>query len=130
LRLPRSSRPFAWLGFGLLFGLAALSNPAVLSLFPVLLLIPVWKIYRAGGQWLRTGALAFAGLLIALTPWTVRNYRIMHVICPVRDCFWYEFWSSNNGDGSNPTLAWTHPASNPDQMTQYKAQGELGYIAN
>jgi hypothetical protein len=53
----------------------------------------------------------------------------MHVLCPVRDCFWYEFWSANNGDSSNPTLAWTHPASNPIEMDLYRSQGEIAYIA-
>jgi 4-amino-4-deoxy-L-arabinose transferase-like glycosyltransferase len=129
LRLHAHPRPLGWLGFGLLFGLSVLSNPAVLSLFPVLLILPVWRLYRSRERWLRTGCFLGAGMLLALTPWTIRNYRVMHVICPVRDCFWYEFWSANNGDGSNPTLAWTHPASNPAEMSLYKAQGETAYIA-
>lgn len=129
LRLHENPRPLRWLTFGLLFGLAGLSNPAVLSLFPVLLLLPAWRLYRAGGSWLRSGLFAAFGLILVLTPWTVRNYRVMHVICPVRDCFWYEFWSANNGDGSNPTLEWTHPASNPAEMSLYIAQGEIAYIA-
>jgi hypothetical protein len=54
----------------------------------------------------------------------------MHVLCPVRDNYWYEFWSSNNGDSSNPTLAWTHPASNSDEMKLYQSQGEIAYIAH
>jgi hypothetical protein len=82
------------------------------------------------GDMLRRASLAAFGLILVLTPWTVRNYRTMHVICPVRDCFWYEFWSANNGDDTNPTLAWTHPASNPDEMALYRSQGETAYIAN
>ncbi len=139
LTLDRQSHPARWLGVGLLFGLAALSNPAVLSLFPVLLLLPLWRLYRAmrrtavRGQLraslLRNGLSIAFGVLAVLAPWTVRNYRVMHVLCPVRDCFWYEFWSANNGDGSNPTLGWTHPASNPDEMKLYQSQGEIRYIA-
>jgi 4-amino-4-deoxy-L-arabinose transferase-like glycosyltransferase len=129
LRLHEHPRPSRWLAFGLLFGVAGLSNPAVFSLFPALLLLPLWRLYRAGGPWLRTGLFAGVGMIAVLTPWTVRNYRVMHVICPVRDCFWYEFWSANNGDGSNPTLEWTHPASNPAEMDLYIAQGEIAYIA-
>lgn len=135
-------RPAYWLGFGALYGLAGLSNPAVFSLFPVLLLLPLWKLWklrRAAGfslfgglfsrQLLRSGLLAAVGLVAVLTPWTVRNYRVLHVLCPVRDCYWYEFWSANNGDSSNPTLAWTHPASNPDEMQLFRSQGEVAYIA-
>jgi 4-amino-4-deoxy-L-arabinose transferase-like glycosyltransferase len=129
LRLHEKPTALRWLSFGLLFGVAGLSNPAVFSLFPVLLLLPLWRLYRAGGSWLRSGLVAGVGMLAVLTPWTVRNYRVMHVICPVRDCFWYEFWSANNGDGSNPTLEWTHPASNPAEMDLYIGQGEIAYIA-
>jgi 4-amino-4-deoxy-L-arabinose transferase-like glycosyltransferase len=134
LTLHLHPRPFRWLAFGLLYGLAGLSNPAVFSLFPILLLLPLWKLRRAAGSWfsinlLRCGLMAALGLCAILTPWTVRNYRTLHVLCPVRDCFWYELWSANNGDTSNPTLAWTHPASNPDEMQLYQAQGETAYIA-
>jgi 4-amino-4-deoxy-L-arabinose transferase-like glycosyltransferase len=139
LTLDRRSHPVRWLGVGLLFGLAALSNPAVLSLFPVLLLLPLWRLYRATrrivprsqfrASLVRDGLSIALGVLAVLTPWTVRNYRVMHVLCPVRDCFWYEFWSANNGDGSNPTLGWTHPASNPVELQLYQSQGEIHYIA-
>jgi hypothetical protein len=129
LRLHAHPAPIRWLGFGVLFGVAGLANPAVFSFLPVLLLLPVWRLYRSGGQWLRAGLFAAVGMVAALTPWTVRNYRVMHVICPVRDCFWYEFWSANNGDGSNPTLEWTHPASNSVEMALYQSQGEKAYIA-
>jgi 4-amino-4-deoxy-L-arabinose transferase-like glycosyltransferase len=130
LSLHAHPRPLRWLAFGLLFGLAGLSNPAVFSFFPILLVLPIWKLRRAGGPWLRSGLLGFVGVLAAITPWTVRNYRVLHVLCPVRDCFWYEFWSANNGDGSNPTLEWTHPASNPAELTLYVSQGEIAYIAH
>jgi 4-amino-4-deoxy-L-arabinose transferase-like glycosyltransferase len=136
LSLHLDPRPARWLGFGVLYGLAGLSNPAVSSLFPVLLLLPLWKLWklRRAGSWfsrdvLRCGLLAAVGLFVVLTPWTVRNYRTMHVLCPVRDCFWYEFWSANNGDSSDPTLPWTHPASNPVEMQLYQSQGEIAYIA-
>ncbi len=139
LTLHRHPRPARWLSFGLLYGLTGLSNPAVFSLFPVLLLLPLWKLYRAHrpvslhglfrGSLVRCALAAALGLVAVLTPWTIRNERVMHVLCPVRDCFWYEFWSANNGDSSNPTLAWTHPASNPAEMQLYQSQGEVAYIA-
>jgi hypothetical protein len=136
LSLHLDPRPARWLGFGALYGLAGLSNPAVFSLFPVLLLLPLWRLWklRRAGSWfssgvLRSGLFAAVGLFVVLTPWTVRNYRTMHVLCPVRDCFWYEFWSANNGDSSDPTLPWTHPASNPVEMHIFQSQGEIAYIA-
>ncbi|MDQ2834929.1 MAG: glycosyltransferase family 39 protein [Acidobacteriota bacterium] len=128
-RLDRSSSFAAWFGFGALYGLAALSGPSVLSLFPFLLLIALWKLYRVGGRWGRNGVLAVLGILAVMTPWTVRNYRAMHVLCPVRDDFWDELWAGNNGDTSNPTLAWTHPASSAAEMQMYITLGEVPYLA-
>ena len=131
--LPRSAQPWTtlsrWLGFGALFGLASLSNPAVLALLPALILLPMWKLRRTLAHSMRCGLLATAGMFVVLAPWTVRNYRVLHVICPVRDSFWYELWSANNGDPSNPTLEWTHPASNPAELNLYLSQGETAYIA-
>lgn len=130
---PRSAHPLAttaqWLGFGAMFGLASLSNPAVLALLPVLILLPMWKLRRTAGHAWRSGLLTVIGLFVVLTPWTVRNYLALHVVCPVRDSFWYELWSANNGDPSNPTLEWTHPASNPAELNLYLSQGETAYIA-
>ena len=40
--------PVAWLGFGLLYGLTALSNPSIVSMLPVLLLIAIYKVHRVG----------------------------------------------------------------------------------
>ena len=128
-RLHLRTRRLAWVAFGLLYGVTALSNPSVLSLFPFLLLLAVWKLRKTGGPWLRNGLLAILGVFAVMTPWTVRNYRTLHVLCPVRDDFWDEFWSANNGDTSNPTLAWAHPASNPAEMQDYIASGEIHYFA-
>lgn len=123
------TRRIAWLAFGLLYGLTVLSNPSLLSLFPILLLLAMEKLRQNGGPWLRSGLLAVLGVFAVMTPWAVRNYRTLHVICPVRDDFWDEFWSANNGDTSNPTLAWAHPASNAAEMQNYIASGEVPYFA-
>ena len=121
-------RRIAWLGFGLLYGITAMSNPSVLSLFPFLLLLALWKVRQVSGPWLRNGVLALLGVFAVVTPWTVRNYRTMHVLCPIRDDFWNELWYFNNGNTSNPSAPWAHPASNTAEMQRYQASGEIGYI--
>ena len=104
----------------------------------MLLLLPLWKLWklRRTGTWfssdvLRSGLLAGVGIIFVLTPWTIRNYRMLHVVCPVRDGFCgTSLWSANTGDSSNPTVASTHPASNPDEMRLYRSLGEVAYIAS
>ncbi len=129
LRLQIETRRFAWFGFGLMYGLAALSNPSVFSVFPFLVLLSLFKIRQKGGPWLRSGLLALLGVFAVVSPWTVRNYRTLHIVCPVRDNFWEELWSGNTGDTSSPMPGWTHPGSNPAEMKLYQAYGEVPYLA-
>jgi 4-amino-4-deoxy-L-arabinose transferase-like glycosyltransferase len=119
----------AWAAFGVLYGITVLSNPSVLTLLPFLLLLAMVKARRAGGRSLRKGLVTLLGVLTVLTPWSIRNYRTLHVICPVRDGFWLEFWSGNTGDTFESNPAWTHPASNPAEMLKFQASGETAYLA-
>jgi 4-amino-4-deoxy-L-arabinose transferase-like glycosyltransferase len=119
----------AWAGLGVLYGVTTLSNPSVLTVFPFLLLYGVLRIRRVGGDWLRRGVITTVALLAVLAPWGIRNYRILHLVCPVRDGFWLEFWSGNTGDTFESNPAWTHPASNPIEMQKYQSSGETAYLA-
>src|SRR3984893_7314950 len=119
-----------WFGFGILYGVTALSNPAVLSMFPFLLLSALWKVNRVGGGWLLRGIVTFIGITLVLGPWAIRNDCVMHAVSPIRDGFWLEFWAGNSGDTfmSNPALA--HPASNPVEMQKFETEGETAYLAH
>jgi len=128
-RLHRQKRLLVWLGFGVVYGVATLANPSVLTMFPVFLLLAVMEIRRSDSRWLLRCAVAAVGLVAVLTPWTIRNYRAMHFAGPVRDNFWLECWAGNNGDAFESNAVWAHPASNPDEMQRYEALGEIAYIA-
>ena len=119
-----------WFGFGILYGVTALSNPSVLSMFPFLLLTALWKVERRGGRWLLRGIVTVIAIILVVGLWAIRNYRVMHAASPIRDGFWLEFWAGNNGDtfASNP--AWAHPASNPVEMQKFEAVGETAYLAH
>jgi 4-amino-4-deoxy-L-arabinose transferase-like glycosyltransferase len=123
------TRPLAWVGFGLVYGVAALANPSVLTMFPVFLLLAVLEMRRSDTRWLPRCAVAVVGLVAVLTPWTIHNYRALHFVWPVRDNFWLECWAGNNGDTFESNAVWAHPASNPLEMQRYQEIGETGYIA-
>ena len=58
---------------GLAFGAASLVRGEMLA-FP-LVLVAVWAIaYRSGQQAVRYGAIAVVAMLVALSPWTIRNW--------------------------------------------------------
>jgi len=128
-RIQGSSKPFAWIGFGALYGLTALSNPAILSVLPFLLTLSLWNARKAGKPWLLYGVLTVVGAFMVLAPWTARNYRALHVLCPVRDNFWLEFYVGNFGDTSEPNPSLLHPASNPLELQRYLSLGETAYMA-
>jgi len=128
-RLHRVERIRSWIGFGVLYGLTALVNPAVLSVLPFLFVITLWNRHRAGRPWFWRAALTTLTVIAVLTPWTVRTYRAMHVLVPVRDNYWLEFYAGNNGDLFESNAAWAHPASDAREMAAYQRMGETAYLA-
>jgi 4-amino-4-deoxy-L-arabinose transferase-like glycosyltransferase len=126
-RLHLRSTP-VWIGFGLLYGLAVLSNPSITTIFPFLLLVALWKLRRAGSAWFAKGVLAVVAFVLVLTPWTIRNERVMHAHFFMRDGLAGEAWAGNNGDTHESNSAWTHPASNLVEMQKYERMGEIAYM--
>jgi hypothetical protein len=133
-RIHRAKSPLVWLGWGALFGVTALSNPAVLSTLPFLLLLALYQAHRSGYRWFLPGALTALAALAVLTPWTVRNYRVLGILCPVRDNFWLEIYTDNFGnaylDRSSPPSADNrpYPASSPAEMQKFLSMGEPAWL--
>jgi hypothetical protein len=134
-RIHRSGSPLAWLGWGALFGVTALSNPAVLSTLPFLLALALYNAHRSGRRWIANGALTLLAAIAVLTPWTVRNYRALGVLVPVRDNFWLEIYIDNFGnaylDHSSPPTAGDrgYPADSPATLNKYLTMGETAFLA-
>src|SRR5579872_1837041 len=91
LELAESRRLRNWCLYGLLWGFALLTNPAVAMLFPVLL---AWAALRnrAGDRehasaWLVRPALAATIAFLCCVPWTIRNYVQFHRFIPLRSNF-------------------------------------------
>jgi 4-amino-4-deoxy-L-arabinose transferase-like glycosyltransferase len=79
-------------GAGVFLGLAALTRPSCLAIAP-LLLAPL--VSGAAGTRLRRSALAVAGLVIALAPWTARNAVRFGAFVPVNDQLGMQVWLGN-----------------------------------
>jgi 4-amino-4-deoxy-L-arabinose transferase-like glycosyltransferase len=128
LRLERSTMLAAWVGFGLLWGAAALTNPAVLSLLPFLVGWACYRLHRRGRPWGIQATAALLALVVVVSPWFVRNYRTFHRLIPFRDGFWLEMHVGNNGDTSLWAPEVAHPTSSVTEAEDFYRMGELNYM--
>lgn len=96
LALAESERIRNWLGYGLLWGLALMTNPALGALLPLLL---GWAAYRGRGgsrdRWKRACVTATT-VILCCVPWTIRNYTTFHRWIPLRSNLPFELWLGNN----------------------------------
>lgn len=128
-RIHSAPNPVAWMAWGLLYGLTALSNPSVLSVLPFLIAFALWRMHRYGSLWVLNGALTLVAAGAVIAPWTVRNYIAVGTVCPVQDSYWLGFFAGNSGDSSGPNPASANPASNPVEMQAFLQMGEPAYLA-
>lgn len=115
-----------WALFGLLWGLTALSNPALLIFLPIC------------GLWVLTGMRNFkhqaAGALLAsllftacLGPWIWRNWQAFHQFVPTRGDFGAELYLGNGPGAAGLLMEYDHPIQAPDQLRLYTRMGEIAY---
>ncbi|MGA8149443.1 MAG: glycosyltransferase family 39 protein [Terriglobales bacterium] len=118
-----------WLEFGLLWGITALTNTALLSFLPV---SGLWLWYRRARQGRRSlaGVTLAAALFVAcVTPWLIRNYRTFGQFVFIRSNFGAEL-RLGNGPGANGTwMDYLHPTKNVAQLHLYRQMGEIAYVA-
>jgi hypothetical protein len=128
-RMAGDGRAALWLGGGVLAGLAALTNPNALSFVPALWVWAVCRLRREGGAWKKPVLVALAALLAAVAPWFARNYYAFDRFVPFRSNFWLEARVGNNEQAAVMLVGALNPASNPDEMAEYRRLGEVEYMA-
>jgi Dolichyl-phosphate-mannose-protein mannosyltransferase len=85
-----------WCGYGLLWGVTLMTNPALASVFPSLLGWPIFRSPRTGKLQLARPALAAVLALVCCIPWIVRNFAVFHRFIPFRSNLSYELYIGNN----------------------------------
>ncbi len=118
-----------WVQFGLLWGIAALTNTALLSFLPVSGLW-IWfhraKLHKRSLAGVIVASLLF---LACITPWLLRNYRTFGKFVFIRSNLGAEL-RLGNGPGANGTwMDYLHPTKNVFEMRRYRELGELAYVA-
>jgi 4-amino-4-deoxy-L-arabinose transferase-like glycosyltransferase len=118
-----------WLGFGLLWGVATLTNPSLLSFLPASGLWVWWQRTRQGRRSLGGIVLAAVMFFACIAPWLIRNYRAFGQPIFIRSNFGAEL-RLGNGPGANGLwMEYLHPTKNVVQMQLYRRMGEMAYVA-
>ena len=128
LELAESEQWLDWCVYGLLWGLALMTNPALGALLPFLL---VWVVLRGRGEsslrWKR-GALAVGVAVLCCVPWTIRNYVAFHRLIPLRSNLPFELWLGNNDIFDEHARNGRKSITRTEEARRYAQLGETGYI--
>jgi 4-amino-4-deoxy-L-arabinose transferase-like glycosyltransferase len=127
LALRDSASLRAWLGFGLLCGVTALTNPVVLGIVPFL---GGWVWYQRRTQRHEHFFFPVAGLVMCalIAPWLVRNFRTFHRPVFLKDSMPLELCIGNVGNAVHWWNSSLHPSGNPAELDKLARIGEQAYL--
>ena len=118
-----------WVQFGVLWGIAALNSPVLLSFLPV---SAIWALYHQ----MRSGKRSLSGVVLAsliffacITPWLTRNYRTFGKPVFIRSNFGAELRMGNGPWANGTWMYYLHPTQNKTARQQYEKLGEIAYVA-
>jgi len=118
-----------WLGLGLLWGLTALTNPALLTFLP---LSAIWLAYQIRDKWrqfIPLMAIAALACLVVVAPWLVRNRLVLGEYVFIRGNFGFEFADGNYHYSNGMGWFGKHPTGNRRILAEYLRSGERAFVA-
>jgi hypothetical protein len=129
VELAESERGLDWGVYGLLWGLALMTNPALGVLLPFLLgWVALRRRGESGARWKRV-ALAAGVAILCCVPWTIRNYVAFHRFVPVRSNLPFELWLGNNDIFDEHTRNGRKSITRTEEARKYAQLGETAYMA-
>jgi len=131
LALSDSKRVRDWCAYGLLWGLALMTNPALGALLPFLLGWAGWSACHdcAGRRfaWKRVALAAGVAFLCCL-PWTIRNYDVFHQLIPLRSNLPFELWLGNNDIFDEHARNGRKSITRAEEVRAYTRLGETAFM--
>ncbi len=113
-----------WSGYGLLWGIAALTNTSVISFLPFSGCWLAYHLHRHGKRTVVPVLLSAAVFWLVLTPWLVRNYSVFDEPVFIRDNFGNELRAGNNPLAEGWVVPNYHAGYNPFLLTLFQQMGE------
>ena len=123
-------RVSSWIGYGVLWGLAGLNNPASLSFLPFAGCWLAYQLHKRGKRWLAPAAVSAVIFWMTLMPWLVRDYRVMGHFVLIRDNAGNELRLGNNPLAEGQYVLALHPSQNALVLAKYKRLGEYEFCVD
>jgi len=119
-----------WIQFGLLWGVAVLSNTSLTSFLPA---SGLWALggyaKKKSKHWMAGAVVASLVFLACITPWEIRNYRTFGHLFLIRSDFGM-ILRMGNGPGARGTwMLSLMPSRNDAEFARYASMGEIAYAA-
>ena len=118
-----------WLGFGVLWGVAALTNTSLIAFLPASGLWAWYRRSRLRKKSLGGVVLASVFFVATIAPWLARNYEVFGKFVFIRSNFGAELRLGNGPGAEGLWMQWLHPTQSVLEMRRYEQLGELRYVA-
>ncbi len=128
IRLVDVARQRDWIYYGLVWGVILLTNTTLAILLPFFL---GWVIFRRKPAVLSRAygpAISVIVMLLCITPWTIRNYKVFGRFIFIRDNLPMELHEANNKASEGLWTRREHPGNDPLSMRRFQELGEIGFM--
>jgi Dolichyl-phosphate-mannose-protein mannosyltransferase len=129
LEMECDDRPWSWVGYGLLWAIAALTNTSLIAWLPFSGCWLAYQLHRHGKRFVIPATLSALVFWAALAPWLMRNYSVFGKFIFVRGDLGVELRSANNPVANGEFIRNYHPGSNGFLYAQYAQMGEASFVA-
>jgi 4-amino-4-deoxy-L-arabinose transferase-like glycosyltransferase len=128
IEVSESARLRDWCMYGALWGIAALTNPALTLPFPLLFGWAVLRCGRLNKRKLMQPLLSLAIAALCCLPWTIRNYVRFHALIPMRSNFAFELYVGNNENYADENRFRPGAVTQDREILRYFRMGETAFM--
>ena len=123
------SRLWPWFRYGLVWGVAALTNTSLVSWLPFAGCWLAYQLYRSGKSFLLPAAVGAVVFWVLITPWIVRDYVVFHKLILIRGDLGSELRTGNNSLAFGTWVPAYRAGNDPVLRAQYTRMGEAAFDA-
>ncbi len=124
LEMEGDGRLGSWFRYAVVWGIAGLTNTALLAWLPFSGCWLAYRLHRAGKRLLVPVVFSAVVFWMTLMPWLVRNYLVFGQPVFIRDNFGNEFRAGNNAQAQGWKVGAYDAARNPALVPLYRHIGE------